>query len=300
MYKLVVSMMVGVLLSFSIGSVAGADSSPGDVILILGEDLNEAEKATVMDTLAPPENALEIVVTNEEEHQYLGEYISAAQIGTRALSSAMVTIGEPDSGVQVETSNINWVTEDMYTNALVTAGVKDAEIQITAPFEVSGTAALTGLIKAYEASTDEVISEEQKQVANEEMVKTANLAELIGAEKANSFITAMKEEIANNKPETEEEMRQLMQEVADRLGIQLPENMMNDLVQLFMNLSQLNIDWGAFQDQLTEAKDTFNEFINSEEGQGFFQAVKDFFTALWDAIMNIFSYFSNREEAPAN
>ena len=29
----------------------------------------------------------------------------------------------------------------MYTNALITAGVKDAEIQITAPFKVSGTAA---------------------------------------------------------------------------------------------------------------------------------------------------------------
>ena len=49
--------------------------------------------------------------------------------------------------------NINWVTDAMYTNALITAGVKDAEIQITAPFKVSGTAALTGLMKAYETAS---------------------------------------------------------------------------------------------------------------------------------------------------
>ena len=38
----------------------------------------------------------------------------------------------------------------MYINALATAGVKDASVYVTAPFSVSGTPALTGIIKAYE------------------------------------------------------------------------------------------------------------------------------------------------------
>ena len=59
--------------------------------------------------------------------------------------------------------NINWVTDAMYTNALITAGVKDAEIQITAPFKVSGTAALTGLMKAYETASNKQIPEEVKK-----------------------------------------------------------------------------------------------------------------------------------------
>ena len=48
------------------------------------------------------------------------------------------------------------------TQMLITAGVKDAEIQITAPFKVSGTAALTGLMKAYETTSNKQIPEEVK------------------------------------------------------------------------------------------------------------------------------------------
>ena len=60
----------------------------------------------------------------------------------------MITYTKPGSGHIVRSKNINSITDAMYTNALITAGVKDAEIQITAPFKVSGTAALTGLMKA--------------------------------------------------------------------------------------------------------------------------------------------------------
>lgn len=72
----------------------------------------------------------------------------------------------------------------MYLNALMTAGVKDAKVYVTAPFEVSGTAALTGLIKAYEVSSDEAISEDVKQVANQELVTTSELGDKIGNENA--------------------------------------------------------------------------------------------------------------------
>ena len=33
----------------------------------------------------------------------------------------------------------------MYKNALTTAGITDADVKVTAPFEASGTAALTGI-----------------------------------------------------------------------------------------------------------------------------------------------------------
>ena len=96
---------------------------------------------------------MEIYVTNQEEHKYLGSYISKAKIGTKALSSSKITIGEENSGLNVTTHNINWVSEQMYVNAMTTAGVKDADVYVTAPFTVSGTAALTGILKAYETTT---------------------------------------------------------------------------------------------------------------------------------------------------
>ncbi|MBF0706539.1 DUF1002 domain-containing protein, partial [Alkalihalobacillus hwajinpoensis] len=185
-----------VLMMSIIPMVAKADASVGDVIVTLGEDLSEEQKQKLVDEMEAPENAMTVTVSNEEEHKYLGNYISKALIGTRALSSSSITIGEKDAGLSVETKNINWVTDEMYANALITAGVKDADVYVTAPMEVSGTAALTGLIKAYELSTDEVIPEEQKQVANEELVTTAKLSDSIGADKATELMTKIKDEIA--------------------------------------------------------------------------------------------------------
>ena len=151
MFKKVMPFFLSVLLLMSIVPIVTlADASVGDVIVTLGEDLSEKQKQNLLEEMEAPKDALTVTVSNEEEHKYLGDYISNALIGTRALSSSSITIGEKDAGLSVETQNINWVTDEMYANALITAGVKDADIYVTAPTEVSGTAALTGLIKAYE------------------------------------------------------------------------------------------------------------------------------------------------------
>ena len=72
-----------------------------------------------------------IKITNKEEHEYLGDYIASSVIGKRALSSVMVVKTEKGSGVHVTTDNISYCTSGMYTNALVTAGLEDAEVKVT-------------------------------------------------------------------------------------------------------------------------------------------------------------------------
>ena len=145
-----------------------------------GADLSNENRQKVLDELNVPDNATKVTVTNKEEHEYLGKYISNAQIGTRAISSSSITVAKKGSGLDVKTHNIDSITDEMYLNALMTAGVKDAKVYVTAPFEVSGTAALTGIIKAYEVSSDKAISEDVKQVANQELVTTSNLGDKIG------------------------------------------------------------------------------------------------------------------------
>ncbi|MFL6558654.1 MAG: DUF1002 domain-containing protein, partial [Bacillus sp. (in: firmicutes)] len=130
------AMFLAILMLFSVPSISFADVAEGDVIVTLGENLTEQQKNEMLAELAVPENAQIITVSNKEEHDYLGESIPKAQIGSIAISSASITIGAKDSGLDVQTNNITWVTDEMYTNALFTAGVKDAKIQITAPFSV--------------------------------------------------------------------------------------------------------------------------------------------------------------------
>jgi uncharacterized protein YpuA (DUF1002 family) len=277
------------LLLFAFPSTMFADAAPGDVIITLGENLSEEQKEKLLAEIDAPEDALIITVSNAEEHQYLGNYIPKATIGTRALSSSVITIGEPDSGLEIKVNNITWVSEHMYTNALITAGVKDASIYITAPMPVSGTAALTGIIKAYEISSDEVIPEEVKQVANEEMVTTAELGDKIGTEEAAALVAKVKDEIVKNAPNTDEELRAIIENSAKELGITLSEADIQRLMDLFNKMKELNIDWNQVGEQLNLAKEKLFDFLETEEGKNFVEKFKDFFISLIDAIKAIFS-----------
>lgn len=292
MKKILVSIMAFALFAFP--TIGLADAAAGDKIITLGKNLTEEQKQSMLSEMGADDNSQVIEVTNEEEHKYLGNYIPKAQIGTKAISSSAITIEKSGSGLEVDTKNINWVTDEMYLNALMTAGVKDATIQVTAPFEVSGTAALTGLLKAYEVTSDEAIPEEVKQVANEELVKTAELGDKVGEENASALMAKIKEEIANNGvPETDAEFRELIEKAASDLGITLSEEEINSLVALFNKMKEVNVDWDQVGQQLDKAKDKISNFIDSEEGQNFLDQLKEFFIALWNAIISIFSNKDN-------
>ncbi|MCM3761463.1 DUF1002 domain-containing protein [Alkalihalobacillus oceani] len=266
-----------------------ADAAPGDVIVTLGDSLSAEQRQALLNEMGATENDPIVYVTNAEEHQYLGNYISAGQIGSRALSSSKITLRESGAGINVETNNINWVSEAMYANALITAGVEDADIYVTAPIEVSGTAALTGLIKAYEIATEIEIPEEQKQIANEEMVTTAELSDSIGMEQATELMNRIKEEIANNPVETEDDLRDLIRRIAQELGITLTDEELNGLVSLFMRMKDLNIDWNQVQEQISNVRDNLGEFLNREETQGFIRSFLDFINSLIDSLRGVFS-----------
>lgn len=285
-------MLIGCLLAsllFTFPAMAAADAAEGDVIITLGENLTEQQKQQILNEMNAPDNAQIITVSNAEEHKYLDGLIPKGQIGTRAISSSMITIGAEGSGLDVETHNITWVTEEMYTNALITAGVKDAKIYVTAPFKVSGTAALTGLMKAYEVSSDKVIPDDVKKVATEEMVKTAKLGESIGPDKAVALLTKLKEEIANNPPQTDADLRALIEKVANDLGITLTEDEINSLISLFNKMKNANIDWNQVNDQLSKAKEKLSAFLQSEEGKTFIQNLIDILKEIWNAIKSAFT-----------
>ncbi len=293
MKKYIISFIA--LLLFAFPSLTYADAAVGDMIITLGENLTEEQKQTLLKEMNAAADDQIITVSNAEEHQYLGDYIPKATIGTKAISSTSITIEKAGSGLEVNTKNINWVTDEMYLNALMTAGVKDASIYVTAPFEVSGTAALTGLIKAYEISSEEAIPEDVKQVANEELVTTAKLGDEVGAENASALMAKIKDDIAQNgMPETDAEIRTMIENAANELGITLSEEDINSLIELFNKMKDINIDWNQVGDQLDQARDKISNFLNSEEGQTFLQQVKDFFIALWNAIISI---FTNNEQS---
>jgi len=287
MKKIFVLLLLSLISLYPIHSFA--DMAEGDMIVTLGENLTETQKSNLLEEMGAPADVQIVTVTNQEEHQYLGKYIAKSLIGTKAISSSAITIAPKGAGIKVKTKNINWVTDEMYVNALITAGVKDANIYITAPISVSGTAALTGIIKAYEISADKTIPEDVKQAANEEMVETAKLGDSIGAENAAALIAKVKEEIAKNKPKNDAELRSIIEQAAKDLNVTLSDAELNSLIDFFNKLIDLNINWNQVSDQLNKAKDQISKFLQSDEGQGFLEKLKQFFIWLIDTIKAIFS-----------
>ncbi|MGM9986743.1 MAG: DUF1002 domain-containing protein [Bacillaceae bacterium] len=271
-------------------SVAKADTVVGQNIYTFGEDLTKEQRTALLKEMEYKDGETIITVSNKEEHTYLGGVIPAAQIGTKALSSSKITMKENKTGIIVITKNINWVTPKMYTNALVTAGVKDAEVYVTAPLNVSGTAALTGLMKAYELSSGKEIDDATKKVANEEMVTTAKLGSEIGDEKANNLVTNIKERMAQEEPTTEKEIHGIVTDVAKDLSIQLDQETETKLVALFQKMQEANVDWDNIKEQIDIAKKEWGDSFQ-EASQGFFDklmtSIEGFFDKIWDFLGSI-------------
>lgn len=264
-----------------------ADAVEGEVVT-LGNDLSPAQKEQVLQMLGVKDQMVEtIVITIDEEKALLGSYIPAEQIGSRSLSSSYVKKTEAGSGITVKSQNITWVSDKMYASALATAGVTDAEIAVAAPVKVSGTAALAGILKAYEGIMDTTLSEQAKDTAAQELVTTGELAEIIGSEEAANFIATIKQEIIAQGLDTPEKLRPYVVDLAKQLEIQLTDEQIDQIVDLAMKFIQLDLDPQQIVDQLqgiAQKLDTLGSFG---------QKTKEFFSKIGESISGFFQWVGN-------
>jgi len=275
------------------GQKTFADSIEEKPYLSLGADLNETEKNTVLELLGVDKTQLERFtlgeVTNEEEHEYLGEYMPANIIGKRALSSVLVTLEEEGRGIDVATNNITYCTGGMYRNALATAGIQDASVKVAGPFNITGTAALVGAMKAYEAMTGEIISEETKDAATNELVATGELAENIGdTQKAEELIALIKDKVVSRDLSSLTEIKNAIEEACKDLQISLSEEDRQLILDLMDKIKNLDIDIDQLKEQAKAVYEKLAEMGIDLKSESFWQSVKDFFDRLFDTIIGFF------------
>ena len=277
------------------GIVANADAvteaDPKDVYVSFGADLSTDEKSKVLNLLGITEDDLNDYtvgeITNADEKKYLGDYLDASVIGSRALSSVIVVLGEDGDGIDVETKNISYCTSGMYTNALITAGIENADVIVAGPFEITGTAALVGAMKAYSDLTGEEISEDSMDAAVNELVITSEMAEGESSEEIEELMAYVKAEVVRRGLDNEEDISKLIDEGANQLGISITEDEKSAIISLMQKISELDLDIDSMKEQ---AKDLFNKLedmgIDKEQAKGFFQkiidAIQSFFNDLFE------------------
>ena len=269
----------------SLNTFVYADTS---AVVTLGKDLTQDQKQQMIELFNAEEGEVTLLeVNNEEERKYLEGVASDAQLGTRTISSAYVELLDEGTGISVETHNISWVTKDMYESALITAGVKDAKIIAAAPFPVSGTGALTGILKAFEVATGTKISEEQKKVANEEVFQTGELGEEIGQEEAGNLMRTVKEQVISKDIKDLDEIKQVIIDIAGDLNININADQTENIAKLMEKINGLNLDKDQITSQLKDIGKKIDDVIRNNE------EVKSLLQKILDAIKNFFqSIFS--------
>ena len=274
---------ISIILSFVFifSSLVYADS---DTVVTLGKDLDDAQRKQILELFKVDEKDITIIeVNNQEERKYLEGIATEGQLGKLTISSAYVELLEEDSGIKVETYNISWVTKEMYANALVTAGVTNAKVIAAAPFPVSGTGALTGILKAFEQATGEKISEEQKKVANEEVVRVGELGEEVGQDKASELVKKVKEEIIDKGVKDPEEIKKIIIEIAGSLDINLNIDQIQKIGGLMEKITKLDLNTETIKEQLKDIGSKLDDTLKNNE------EVKSLLQKILDAIKNFFN-----------
>lgn len=260
-------------------------------VVIFGADITQSQRQEMLKIFNVNENDVMILtVTNDEEREYLEGLIPEQQIGTRAISSAYVKLAPKNSGIKVETYNITWVTKEMYANAMVTAGIEDAEVIATAPFKVSGTAALTGIMKAFEKASGKKLSQEAKKTASEELVLTGDLGEEIGKDKAAKLVQDVKRQVVKQKIKNPEDIRNVIKKIAAELDIELTEEQINQIMDLMKRISKLDLDIDKISKQLDKISSTLGDVKKTvEENKGLIQKILDAINHFLRWLQNVFS-----------
>lgn len=300
LFRLSSILLATALLIPSVASASTGGSTTGEVInekfglpvVVYGANLTESEKQSVRDSLKVTDESEveEISVTGED----LVKYIKDGDSSARMYSSAKITRKDAGEGLVIEIvteENITQVTAEMYGNAMLTAGIEDATVQVAAPKKVTGHSALVGIYKAYEVG-GEKLDTERTDVANEELSVATILAEKSGIDEAkvSELLTEIKKEIAEQNPVTKEEVEKIVQDQLDKLNIELSAEDRQLLVDLMDRIRKLDIDFSKWSDQLNDLSKTIEDKIGKiVDNEGFWDSVKNFFNNLIDSIRSLFN-----------
>ena len=291
MKKLITILLIIVM---AVGMIVPAYAENIQSRAVIGADLTDDQIAAVYNAFGIKRgDAIELRVTNGEERQWLQGYVDESLIGTRSISCVYVELLPEGSGMDVTTSNITWCTGEMYISALATAGITDARIIVAAPFEVSGTAALTGVYKAYEDMTGKKLDDLAKLVSTQELTITGELANEIGGMDSTSIVNDLKLMLDQTQKMTDDEIRAEIIDIAGRYNVSLTNTQIQQLIDLCRSLEGLDAD--SLKARVEEVQGTLQKVSDAKtKVVGFVETVKKVVTSVssfFDRIKDIIAKF---------
>ena len=257
--NIMVALLCSMCLAVSSPIPAMAD---GTKVVTLGADLTQDQKNTMMNYFKADSSQVQVItVTNQDERDLLGNYVPSEQIGTRTLSCAYVKPTQ-SGGIKVRTANLNYVTCNMIATALSTAGVNNCEVVAACPYEVSGTGALTGVMKAYESASGQALDSTKKDLAAKEVVVTGDVGQQVGQDNATNIINQAKLQIIGDNIQNADEIYNIVNNIAVQNGITLSQDELDTIVSLLQQIAQQNYDIQEMKKTLEDIQQNLEDSKN--------------------------------------
>lgn len=251
----------------------------------------------------------------------LGKYLNLQSSNDVLKSSIRIKKLSAGSGLTLNINQsagkITKITEDTYKNALLTAGVTDADVTIAAAEDVTGESALAGVYKAFEAQ-GEPIDQSKTQVAQDELNSISNINEQntgvdgYSQEQLNKAIAEAKAEIAKQGANLDAtEIKNIVIQKIENNGLTniINDNQINIIVNFIENAQNNGVFSGENKDKFIEgtknyvddiknsegfkkatdkAKELGNNISNTLKDEGFWDKIMNFIQSIIDWIANLF------------
>lgn len=266
-----------------------------DRVLVVGAALNEEEISRTKELLSiAKEDTIEVhKVTGEDIYRFLDQKDVPDSV---MVSSVLVKFNTSD-GVRtaIETPQaITDVKSYQYSNAAITAGLKDCEVRVASISPVTGESALTGIYKAAEVygirlDQDRLIAGNDELETVQDIEKNNTENKDFNSEDFSKALTQIKLEITNQVDQSSKteintgDIVVIINNALDKYDLNLSEEDINKLAQMLDKYKDtLN------SDNLQEVRDQLEEF-----GKKTWDLATDAFKkaeeiGLWDKIVNFF------------
>lgn len=317
--KKLTSFLLALLLILPMTNVSAAGR---ESIVVYGAGLNKEEQAKTREYFDV--NNEKVGILRAEEYKKIIKESNTRD--ENLISSVAVSFDESMKGIQVSiktSENITKVTSGQYINAVYTAGLDKCLIEVAAIKKVTGHSALAGVFKVAKMKGIK-LNKENVNLANEELKVLSEVSDSSKGEKDfsddnfSAAIAEIKKEISklskqNGKDKvTDEDIKNVVVNIFNQFNINISDINMdkinNYMVKFRDNLGNIDIDsfvknTGDIIDNLKEAASDGGKFIQEKteelkkkagelkeagEKNGFFQAIGNFFKAIFTAVSNLF------------
>ena len=289
--KRMLSLLLSALLLLSVlpGAAAAGDVPTEQAVVVIGADLMEDQVEQIYTMFGLTRGTLpELTVTNAEERAELRGLMDEAVIAMRSLTCVYMQKLEKGAGLNVTTYNISSCSATMFLNAMLTAGIDDANVLVGAPYPVGGTEALTGIYKAYEALTGVPLDATARELGTRELTMTGELGSAIGREDSSGIIGDLKQILNETARMNDQQLHRRIEQIAGEHNVKLTERQIQQLITLCRSLEKLGVS--SFPTSREELQDTWEKVTETKDKVvGFFQSLRD----TWESVRNFMDKVSN-------